>query len=382
MSFPPGPWTTSGDPSADGSNTADVKTYNHLFTKIISFENLLIAAGKAQKGKRFKPTTALFNLNLEKELLSLQNELIEKGYRHGNYRDFQINDPKKRLISAAPYRDRVVHHALCNIIEPIFDRKFIYDSYACRINKGTHAAMERYTAFARKNRYVLKCDIKKYFQSIDQKILLEILNRTITCGDTRWLMRRIVTSRIDDSHAVYFKGDDLFTPYQRHRGIPIGNLTSQFFANVYLNGFDHFAKEDLGCKYYIRYVDDFVVFDQSKTRLHEVRTQFENYLTKLRLKLHEKKCRIFKVDEGVCFLGFRIFPTHRLLKKQNLLYMRRKLKRMQTEYQEEDLSIENLSQRIQSWVSHAEHGDTYRIRSRIFSDVVFKRGSAAGAAGR
>ena len=369
-------------PSADGSNTAEMKTYNHLFGKIVSFENLLIAAGKAQKGKRFKPATAMFNLNLEKELLSLQNELIEKSYRHGVYRDFQINDPKKRLISAAPYRDRVVHHALCNIIEPIFDRKFIHDSYACRINKGIHAAMDRYTAFARKNRYVLKCDIKKYFQSIDQKILLDILNRTITCRDTQWLMQKIIESRTDDSHAVYFKGDDIFTPYQRHRGIPIGNLTSQFFANVYLNRFDHFAKQDLGCKYYIRYVDDFVVFDNSKTRLREVKAQFENYLSNLRLKLHEKKCRIFRVDEGVCFLGFRIFSTHRLLKKQNLLYMRRKLKSMQTAYQEGNLSIEELNQCIKSWVSHAEHGDTFRIRSRIFSGVVFKRGSAAGAAGR
>ena len=154
----------------------------------------------------------------------------------------------------------------------------------------------------------------KYFQSIDRKILLDILNRTITCRDTQWLMQKIIESRTDDSHAVYFKGDDIFTPYQRHRGIPIGNLTSQFFANVYLNRFDHFAKQDLGCKYYIRYVDDFVVFDNSKTRLREVKAQFENYLSNLRLKLHEKKCRIFRVDEGVCFLGFRIFSTHRLLK--------------------------------------------------------------------
>ncbi len=359
-----------------------MKTYNHLFGKITSFENLLLAARKAQKNKRLKPATALFNLNLEKELLSLQADLLEKNYHHGAYRDFQIHDPKKRLISAAPYRDRVVHHALCNIIEPIFDRRFIHDSYACRIGKGTHAAMKRYSVFARKNKYVLKCDIRKYFQSIDQAVLLRIIKRTISCRDTLWLIEQIVSSRRDEGGEVYFKGDDIFTPYQRRRGIPIGNLTSQFFANVYLDGFDHFVKEVLRCKYYIRYVDDFVVFEDSKAHLHEVNMQMESYLETLRLRLHEKKCRIFKVDEGVCFLGFRIFPTHRLLKKRNLFYMRRRLKKLQMEYVRNNLSLEKLNQTIQSWVSHASHGDTFHARSRVLSGMVFQRGAAAGASGR
>ncbi len=370
----------SAPPSADGSNTADVKTYKHLFGQIVSFDNLLIAARKAQKGKRFKPATALYNFNLEKELLSIQKELLEKRYRHGPYRDFQINDPKPRLISAAPYRDRVVHHAVCNIIEPIFDRMFIHDSYACRLNKGTHAAMDRYTAFARKNRFVLKCDIRKYFQSIDHEILLHILQRTIACRDTRWLIEQIVTSRTDKSAFAYFKGDDIFTPYQRARGIPIGNLTSQFFANVYLNGFDHFVKEVLHCEHYIRYVDDFVVFGSAKERLREVKAEIENYLEGLRLTLHPRKCRVFRVDEGVCFLGFRIFPDHRLLKKQNRLHMRRKMKKLQNAYQQGDLSLEQLSQCIQSWVAHARHADTYKVRTRMLSGVVFQRGAATGAA--
>ena len=155
-----------------------MKTYKNIFEKIISFENLLIASQKAQKGKRFKDSTACFNLELEKELLRLQNELTRMTYRHGSYQDFFIYDPKRRLISAAPYCDRVVHHALCNIIEPIFDAAFIYDSYACRKGKGAHAAVDRYSEFAQKNKYVLKCDIRKYFQSIDQEILLDIVNPT------------------------------------------------------------------------------------------------------------------------------------------------------------------------------------------------------------
>jgi retron-type reverse transcriptase len=233
-----------------------VKTCNHLYDRIISFDNLLLAASKAQKGKRFKDSTALFNLDLEKELVRLHDELRTLRYRHGGYRDFSVFDPKRRLISAAPYRDRVVHHALCNIIEPIFETTFISDSYACRQGKGTHAAVDRYTEFARKNTFVLKCDIRKYFQSIDHAILLERIERRISCIRTLWLIRKVIGSRTDETCAFYFDGDDLFTPLERRRGIPIGNLTSQFFANVYLDGFDHYVKEVLRCKYYIRYADD------------------------------------------------------------------------------------------------------------------------------
>ena len=325
-----------------------MKSHNNLFDEITSFQNLLLAAGKAQRGKRFKPATARFNLNLEKELLALQQELRNQDYRHGKYRDFFINDPKRRLISAAPYRDRVVHHALCNVIEPLFDRTFIYDSYACRRGKGTHAAVRRYSTFARKRRYVLKCDIQKYFQSVDHEILMGAIERKIRCRRTLRLIREIVGSRVDNRLCLYFKGDDLFTPIERRRAIPIGNLTSQFFANVYLNGFDHFVKERLGCRFYLRYVDDFVVFHDSKQRLHEIHRQMAEYLESLRLKMHKRKCRIYRVSDGVSFLGYRIFPTHRLLKKDNALRMRRRLKKMSRRYSNNNIgfrcvSTENLS---------------------------------------
>jgi retron-type reverse transcriptase len=359
-----------------------VKTHKNLYGEITCFENLLLAARKAQKSKRFKDATAVFNLNLEKELLRIQRELHDRTYTHGAYHDFLIYDPKQRLISAAPYRDRVVHHALCNVIEPIFDKTFIYDSYACRKGKGVHAAVNRYTAFAKKNKYVLKCDIKKYFQSVDHDILFSQISQKITCADTLWLIGEIISSRVDNSITAYFRTDDLFTPYQRKRAIPIGNLTSQFFANVYLNRFDHFVKEVLRCKYYIRYVDDFVVFDNSKSRLHEVKAALNGYLDTLRLRLHQNKSRIYRVSDGVRFLGYRIFPTHRLVTKDNALRMRRRLKKFSRQYREGHIALEQVHQSIQSWIGHVCHADSYHLRSRLFGGVAFQRGEAGGAPGR
>ena len=223
-----------------------MKTYNRLFQQMCSFENLLNAAQKAQRGKRFQAEVARFNFHLEKELYHLQAELQTQTYRPGEYREFYIYEPKLRKISAAPYRDRVVHHALCNVIEPIFERTFIFDSYACRKDKGTHKAVDRFTEFSRKNTYVLKCDIRKYFPSIDHEILKTRFRRKIRDAQVLWLLDLIVDSSNPQEYVhEYFQGDDLLTSLNRRRGIPIGNLTSQFFANIYLNGFDHFVKEDL-----------------------------------------------------------------------------------------------------------------------------------------
>ncbi len=166
------------------------------------------------------------------------------------------------------------------------------------------------------------------------------------------------------------------------RGIPIGNLTSQFFANVYLDGFDHFVKEQLKCRHYIRYVDDFVAFDNSKTRLSEIKERMEEYLDSIRLKLHKKKCRVYRVKEGIGFLGYRIFPDHRLLNKGNALRMRRRLKKLSRQYGDGKIPIEKIQQSIQSWIGHVRHADTYRLRCRILGGVAFQRGEAIDAAGR
>lgn len=272
-----------------------MKTAKKLYGQITSFGNLFLASRKARKGKRFKKSAALFEEQLENELLLLQKELIAKTYQPGNYKSFFIFEPKKRMISAAPYRDRVVHHALCNIIEPVFEKSFIFDSYANRKNKGTHRAILRYQHFARKYKYVLKADIKKYFPSIDFEILKKVIRRKISCSDTLRLIDMIIdNSNSQEPVFEVFPGDDLFTPLERKKGIPIGNLTSQFFANIYLNPFDHYIKETLGCKAYIRYVDDFVIFGNDKNELWQVLGQCRTFLAKFRLALHPKNRKYFQ----------------------------------------------------------------------------------------
>ena len=350
-----------------------MKTHNRLFQKICSFENLLNAARKAQRSKRFQADVARFNFHLEKELYWLQTELQTQTYRPGEYREFYVYEPKLRKISAAPYRDRVVHHALCNVVEPIFERTFIYDSYACRKGKGTHKAVDRFTEFSRKNAYVLKCDIKKYFPSIDHEILKTRFRRKIRDTQVLWLLDLIVdSSNLQDYVREYFQGDNLLTSLNRRRGIPIGNLTSQFFANIYLNGFDHFVKEDLKCRYYIRYVDDFVVLDKDKARLHEVKAEMETHLAQFRLKLHPHKCQIFPVKDGTDFLGYQVFPTHRRIRPSSVRRARRRLHRLRKDYERGKISWVDVNHSVQSWLGHVKHADTYGLRRSVFSQTIFR----------
>jgi retron-type reverse transcriptase len=351
-----------------------MKTHTHLYEAICSFENLLRAAKKAQKGKRFQENVGRFNANLENELIRLRRELLEKSYHPGAYRTFQIYEPKLRMISAAPYRDRVVHHALCNVIAPLFEKTFIHDSYANQVGKGSHRAILRYQEFCRKNAFALKCDVKKYFPSIDHDILKAEIRRVIACPDTLWLIDRIIDgSNAQEEVIQYFPGDDLFTPFARRRGLPIGNLTSQFFANVYLNRVDHFVKETLRCKFYLRYVDDSVVLENDKKYLWEVKREIESYLEPFRLRLHGHKCQIRRTDQGVTFLGFRVFPEFRLLRRDNVVRVRRRLRGLQTRYTAGEFSFEEVTRSVHGWLGHAKFGDTYRLREKLFEEHPFQK---------
>jgi len=268
----------------------------------------------------------------------------------------------------------VVHHALCNVIEPIFDRTFIHDSYACRKGKGTHAAIERFQAFARRSRCVLTCDISKYFPSIDHAILVATVRRKIGCRWTLALIRQIIANSNPQEPAVhYFPGDDLWTPHERRRGIPIGNLTSQFLANIYLNGFDHFVKQELGCRGYVRYVDDFAVFGDDKARLWKVCRRAERYLGGLRLRLHPRKCHVRRTSDGVEFLGFRVFPTHRLPLKRKARQYLRHLKSLQSQYTGGRIGAEEVRQSVVSWIGHVSFGASEALRKSVLSQVVFAR---------
>jgi retron-type reverse transcriptase len=264
-----------------------MKRSGNLWPEIIAFENLLKAARKAQKGKRFRENVLEFNFQLEQELFKLQAELQAKTYRPGQYRTFEIYEPKPRIISASPYRDRVVHHALCCIIAPLLERSFIADSYANRCGYGTHRALLRFTQFSRSSRFVLQCDIRKYFPSIDRAILKTLIRRKLKCTNTLWLIDTIIDcGNVQEAVLEYFPGDDLLTPLQRSQGLPIGNLTSQFLANVYLDPLDHFVQEQLKIGKYLRYVDDFTLFGDDKAELALARIKIEEFLATLRLKIH------------------------------------------------------------------------------------------------
>ena len=338
-----------------------MKTYKHLFERIVSFENLLAAYKTFRKGKRFKKDVLKFDYNYESELLKLQQELSNHAYTPLLPHRFFVYEPKKREIVAACVRDRVVHHALCRVIEPIFDKRLIYDTYACRMGKGTLAAIERFEGFKRAllarysedKIYILKADIQKYFENIDHCILLELIGKKIADEDVIWLIKRILA------------GNGLFC------GIPIGNLTSQVFANLYLNPLDQFIKHRLRFKYYVRYMDDFVLMDISKDRLHKAKREIAQFLKEnLRLNLHPKKQTVTPLKCGIDFLGFRIFSTHRLLRRGNVKRFCRRLKKMKEQFERKQIPIGKIGLSIRGWIAHAKQGNTYGLRIRVLRDFV------------
>ncbi|ESA36595.1 rna-directed dna polymerase [Leptolyngbya sp. Heron Island J] len=276
------------------------------------------------------------------------------------------------MISAAPYRDRVVHHALCTVICPLFERSFIADSYANRVGFGTHRALAKFIKFSRSSRYVLQCDIRKYFPSIDLEILKTLIRRKIKCKDTLRLVDAIIDGSNEQETVInYFSGDTLITPAMRRRGLPIGNLTSQFFANVYLNGFDHFIKENLHVKRYVRYVDDFALFSDDKAFLQDAREYIEAYLATLRLKIHPIKSQLFETKVGATFLGFRVLPNRIRVCSSNLKRGRRRIKDLKLAYQRETMPLEQIQQSLQSWFAHLNHGDTWQLQNQILLTLPF-----------
>jgi retron-type reverse transcriptase len=375
-----------------------MKRYKHLFEYICSLENLHLAYLKARRGKQDRPAVERFTFHLEGNLLRLRDELVGAGvsagpsYVPGPYRQFTVYESKRRLISAAPFRDRVVHHAICNVIEPIFDATFIYDSYACRVGKGQHAALRRLQEFLRHNRYALKGDVARFFPSIDHEILLKLLARKIGDEKLLHLLAVIITHSPEEiregeaptgwqrrtAPTVGF-GRSLTFPFPpistetllRPHGLPIGNQTSQFFANVYLNPFDHFIKETLREKYYLRYVDDFVVLSNDKAHLHKVKEEAREFLMELRLRLHENKTQVFPATQGTDWLGYRVLPTHVRVRKSNVHRFKRRLKRMQEAYAQGEMTLSEVRERLCSWLAHAAHADSYRLRQQLMVQAVF-----------
>ncbi|MCP4426362.1 MAG: RNA-dependent DNA polymerase [Chloroflexi bacterium] len=352
-----------------------MKTFKNLYPRIHNFATLETAFHKARRGKRKKANVAAFENNLDLELIALCDELQAETYQPGGYRHFHIYDGKPRRISAAPFRDRVVHHALCYVTEPIWEAQFFHDSYACRAGKGTHAALDRCTHFARRFPYVLQADIVQFFPSVDHQILYQLLSRHIACPPTLRLIQKIIRSgqgiHADRYDMQWFPDDDLLAA-SRPRGLPIGNQTSQFWANVYLHELDRFIKQELRCKAYLRYCDDFMLFAPDKPTLHRWRQQIESFLITLRLKIHHHKTSVHPVTNGIPFLGFLVFPTHRRLQRQNGVRFQRRFQRQRAQLANGQITLDDLDRSVQAWIAHASHGDTWGLRRSLLRPPIPK----------
>lgn len=333
----------------------DVGICLSMFNQAFSFENLLAAYRRAKKGKQARHEVARFGYNLEQSLIELRDHLYSGTYKHGQYREFTVADSKRRDIKAAPFCDRVMHQALTVALEPLFERRFIYDSYACRRNKGTHKAIKRFADFSRSSTYVLSMDISKYFASIDHGILLRLLSRRVT-DDSVFSLCRVVIESSENS---------------RGKGIPIGNLTSQLFANVYLDVLDQHVKHNLHFRHYIRYMDDFVFFHNDKAFLHNLKEEITGFLSdKLELTAHPHKAQVVPISLGVNWLGLRLFPHHQRLRQSTVA---RFLKRAHRAKKSEGALSDDT---IRSWVSWTKNADSYGLRSSLairFNDKRFVR---------
>jgi retron-type reverse transcriptase len=357
-----------------------MKRVGNLWSELTSFANMLAAAQAAAAGKRRRPDVAAFLLNLESELLALRRELVNGTYQPGGYRTFAVRDPKPRRISAAPFRDRVVHHALTRILEPIFEERFSPYSFACRPAMGTHKAIRRAYEGVCRYQYVLKCDVSKYFASIDHDILNMQLARVVKCRPTLELAARIIAgSNAQEEVIRYFPGDNLFTPFERRRGLPLGNQTSQFFANVYLNGLDRTIGSELRPPVWARYVDDFVLFGSDKERLRAMKSGVEEKLAGLRLMLHPAKSRVHRCAEGLTFLGWRLFPGRIRLARENVIRFGKRMKRMQLDLAAGRIGWSRVDQGVKAWIAHASFSDwepvkTWALRQEILARFTFRAG--------
>ncbi len=390
---------------------------SNLFSRLLEFDNFHRAYTGARQGKRYRSSILKFGCNLEENLLSLRDELKNKTYKHGGYREFIVNDSKKRLIKAAPFRDRVVHHALCNIIEPLLDKGFIYDSYACRKEKGVHSAILRLEYFVKavgflqasarrsfvkategkgerereremarfafrsmaggerfddgmssrsthpgssinlnsgfrlggrndKTIYCLKCDIAKYFDNVDHEVLFGLLCKKIWDKDILWLLREIIESNT--------------------KGIPIGNLTSQLFANIYLNELDHFVKRELKERYYIRYMDDFLILGTDKKHLAVQKEKIREFLReKLKLELHPRKAEIFPIFGRLDFLGYVLRDNMRFLRKSTVKRFIKRRKRYARLLRDGKISKESIESSEKSWLGYAKFADSWGLRKKL-----------------
>lgn len=344
-----------------------MKTYKNLYSRLISLENLENAYWKARKHKSNNPAVREFEKHWRLYLIMLHLELKNRTYAPQPLKTFILRDPKTRRICVSQFRDRVVHHALINILQPIFEPRFIHDSYASRKGKGTLAALRRFDVFLRKvtrngrhlhesrvandvQGFAFKADIKHYFDTVDHTILISIIRRRIKDEGIICLTKTI----LNHYHAN-----------NPGKGMPLGNWTSQFFANVYLNELDQFVKHQLKAKYYLRYVDDFVILHHSKETLEKYQRAIAVFLGTLQLEMHPNKCGIIPLQRGISLLGFRVFYYCKLIRRRNLRKICKRLDELLKKYRTNMSTASDILETLQGWNAYALHGNTHRLRTRL-----------------
>jgi len=353
---------------------ASMKTYRNLFAKVCDYDNLYDAYLNASSGKTKKDYVIEFEKNLDNNLSALQWELLTCTYKPHPLTTFTIRDPKTRRISASHFRDRVIHHAICTVIAPIFESRFICDTFANRKGKGTLAALERFVCFMRRVTgngraisrereshpnsivgFALKADIRHYFENVDQGILISILRRRINDEELMWLICAIL-----ENHKTGTLG----------KGMPLGNLTSQFFANIYLSELDYFVKHRLRAKYYLRYVDDFIILHRNREQLEYWKMQIDAFLREsLKIELHPDKTKIIPLGAGVQLLGFRAFYHFRILKKSNVRRVLGRLELFRSKYAAGEMEQSRILLSNSGWQGYAMMGDTYGLRQQVHREI-------------
>lgn len=325
------------------------------YSDLITIENLFQAWIEFRRGKKNRKDLQIFDRHLEDNIFALQNVLQVKTYMHGDYQEFYVHDPKKRHIHKASVQDRVVHHLLYTYLYPLFNSTFIYDSYSCRLEKGTHKGilrLEKFTRIVSQNYtqpcWALKLDIKKFFANIDYEILIKLLHQKIKDPDILWLLANVINSFNSDSGAG--------------KGIPLGNLTSQIFSNIYMNELDQFIKHQLRIKYYIRYADDFVILSPDKRNFDLYISSIKEFLTtRLKLELHPKKIIIRKLEWGIDFLGYIVLPHY--------ILPRTKTKRRIFTKLESKITDENFNQSLQSYLGYLSHSNSYKLTQKLKNKI-------------
>ncbi len=352
------------------------RTYRNLWPQVVSWDNLVASYRKCRRRKRYRQPATQFDFAWEENLLVLQRELLSGEYQHGNYYHFHIREPKPRMISAAPFRDRIVHHALVSVLEPVFERRFIFDSYACRKGKGTLRAIRRAQHFQRRFEWCLKTDIVKFFPSVDHEILLATLRHHIRDNRVSSLIEEILRSGAavpgQRNLPFWFAGDDLLAVL-RCRGLPIGNLTSQFFANVYLDPIDHFIRQELQVGGYVRYADDLLLFGDSKAQMWNMSNRLAERLEQRRLRMHGTKTHLSPTTGGITFLGFRVSAKGLRLTQQGIRRFVRRTRKQIYDFRCAHLRLSAVSKSMTAWHAHCRVAASESLRGRLVAHARFSR---------